>query len=106
MMIDNRNGNRRSRLTGHKKIEDSDISFSRTEGDPSASWVGKGAYNVVLSALTSREKTEGCEVFFSGTEGAGDSSTSSVGEGAWDGVGSVLDISWMNVASRTGRGEL
>ena len=56
--------------------------FLGTEGDPSTSWAGEGARDMVLSALTSLEKTEGVDVFLSGMDGVGDSSKSSVGEGA------------------------
>ena len=80
--IDDKNGNRRSRLTGREKTEDSDVFFFGTDGNPSTSRVGEWARNIVLSVLTGREKTEGSNVFFSGTEGTGGSSTSSVGEGA------------------------
>jgi len=100
MTIDEENGCRRSRLTSHAKVEDSVIfSFPRTENDPPTPRVGKRAEDVVLSALNSREKTEGSDVFFSGS--GGNSSTSSVGRGAWDVVWSALDI--LPLVARVGK---
>lgn len=54
-MKDDTSGNRRSSLTGHEKTEDRSVFLEGTEGKPLASWVGKGACDVVFSALTSRE---------------------------------------------------
>ena len=78
-MIDDKNGNRRSRLSDREQTEDNNALFFGTGGDPSTSWVGEGARNTPLRTPTSREKTEGGDGFFSETKG--DSSTSSVGEG-------------------------
>ena len=72
-------------------MEESNVFFSGIECSPSGSWVGKGAWDVVLNALAAREKREGSDVFFSGIKG--DSSTSSGGEGARDVIWSALDIS-------------
>lgn len=56
-----------------------------------------------MSTLTGREKTEGRNVFFSGTED--DSSASWVAERAWGMVWSASDISQTNIVGCTGWGE-